>query len=473
MILWASSQRTRPAGWPWAARRRRRFRSAGRLAGLVTVAALHSLATPGGASAAGDPPNPYRLLDELGETLELVEGQYFEPTDTNQLIEGALRGLVGGLDPHSNYFSAEDLAIFEGDTSGRFGGIGVEVDFNAGEIVVIAPIEGSPAARAGIVSGDIIVGIDGLSVQEKKSDELVRAMRGPIGSRVRVIVKKSGRGELVELTLVREQIRVRSVKAARLLGGVGYLRIKAFQEDTHDEMLEALGELQRDGALSGLVLDLRNNPGGLVREAEAVADEFLGAGTIYSTRHRGVVERSAEAKSGGAFTRGPLVVLVNDYSASAAELVAAALKDHKRAWLVGTRTFGKGSVQTVLPLSSGSALKLTTALYYSPSGQTLQARGVAPDVVVEPERAKGSPLPILRERDLEGHISTSDREESTSQTGGAQAGAAPAAVPQAIPVTDAELHLGVAREVPEDPSQSRDLALRAAFELVTGGRVRR
>lgn len=467
----ASARRGRSG---WAGQSFARNARAQGVLGLLLTGAL-GFARPAFAEERGEPPDPYQLLDDLGETLSTVENQYFEPVDSAELLDGALRGLVAGLDPHSNYFSVEDLDIFEGDTSGHFGGVGVEVDFSDGEIVVIAPVEGSPAARAGIVPGDVIIGIDGLSVQEKKPDELVRAMRGPIGSTVRIVVKKAS-GELTELVLRREEIHVRSVNAVRLDGGIGYLRIKAFQEDTHDELLEALGGLLAAGPLSGILLDLRNNPGGLVREAEAVADEFLSGGVIYSMRHRGVVERSAEAHGGGAYTRGPLVVLVNEYSASAAELVSAALHDHRRAILVGTRTFGKGSVQTVLPLESGAAIKLTTALYYSPSGQTLQASGVSPDVTIEPEKAKGAVLPILRERDLEGHIEAQAERPSLAPHGvpgenDPAHAAGPA--PSVIPVSDDELLLGVARTVPADPSQSRDVALRAGWQIVRGEKVRK
>ncbi len=413
-------------------------------------------------AVAAEPPNPYRLLDELAETLSTVENEYFEPTDGDRLLDSALRGLVAGLDPHSVYFSQQDLEIFEGDTSGRFGGVGVEVDFNAGQIVVIAPIDGSPAARAGLESGDVIVAIDGLAVQDKKPDELVRHMRGPVGSKVRLTVQKKNSGQMLELWLVREQIKVSSVRAQRLAGDVAYLRIKSFQDGTHAEMLQAWTELVRSGPLSGALLDLRNNPGGLVKEAVAVADEFLSSGLIYSTKHRGETQRSAEAHGGGAFTSGPLVVLVNEYSASAAELVAGALKDQRRAVLVGARTFGKGSVQTVLPLARGAALKLTTALYYTPSGKTLQARGVEPDLVVLPESSKVAPLAVLRESDLDGHIAAEP-----------SAGVARNAEATRIPTTDDELHLGVARVIPLDPSTSRDSALRAAYEIVRGIRVAR
>ncbi|HSC86278.1 MAG TPA: S41 family peptidase [Polyangiaceae bacterium] len=450
---------------------------------LLTTTLTTLLTTLLTSPAAAETPDPYRWLDELGESIAAVEENYFEPVDSTELLEGAVRGMVAGLDPHSNYFSPEDLAIFEGDTSGRFGGIGVEVDFNGDEIVVIAPIEGSPAARAGIQSGDVIVGIDGSSVQDKKADELVRAMRGPIGTSVRVVLRRPGSDGFIDRVLMREEIRVQSVKWTALRDGVGYIRIKAFQDETHDELLDALGALRSEGSLEGLVLDLRNNPGGLVREAEAVADEFLSSGVIYSMRHRSVVERTASASAGGAYTRGPLVVLINDYSASAAELVAAALADHHRAQLVGTRTFGKGSVQSVLSLPSGSALKLTTALYYSPSGRTLQAAGVTPTLWIEPEKAPGAPLPIVRERDLSGHIqgepsTSAGSSEANSTRAGAGDSATSAAAgapsdPSLVPVTDEELHLGVARVVPTDPSTSRDRALRTAWELVRGERVRK
>lgn len=402
-----------------------------------------------------DQTDPYELLDQIGQAVQLIEEEYFEPADQTELLDGAIRGMLHGLDPHSSYFSRSDLEIFEGSTSGQFGGIGVEVEFSDDEVIVIAPVEGSPAARAGIQPGDAIVALDGKPLQGTKPQDLVRMMRGEIGTRLRLTIRTAADKLLRDVVLVRERIRVASVRPILMKSGVAYFRIKAFQQGTHRELLKALGDiLRRFGRPSGVILDLRNNPGGLVREATAVADEFLTEGPIYSTRHRGRTLKEAKARSGGSYTRGPLVVLINEYSASAAELVAGALRDSGRAQLVGATSFGKGSVQTILNLGHGGALKLTTALYYTPSGRTVQARGVAPHIAVDPGYIKGPSLRVLKESDLEGHLLESGAEKLEEERG--------------APPTNDELHLGVARVVPEDPTESADLALQVAHQLVLG-----
>lgn len=418
----------------------------------LAAGALLSLFSP--EANADEPVNPYQVLDELGETLALVEGDYVTPVDRAQLYRGALRGMLEGLDPHSTYFSGDELEIFEGDTTGRFAGIGVEVDFVDGEVVVIAPVAGSPAARAGIQPGDALVAIDGALLDGRKPALLVERMRGPAGTKLTLTVRQKADGHLVDHVLVREGIAVASIKWAALPGGVGYLRIKAFQEGTHKDLLEAMAALRKElGAPSGLILDLRNNPGGLVNEAAAVANEFLGSGNIYTARGRHGVTSRADATSGGAYARGPLVVLINEFSASAAELVAAALKDHQRARLVGARSFGKGSVQTLIGLPHGTAVKLTTSLYYSPSGQSLQARGVEPHVVVDPGYVPSSRVAVVGEKDLAGHLETHTNSSAAPEV-------------RRLPPTNEMLHLGVAREIPSDPQASPDLALRAAYQLL-------
>lgn len=417
-----------------------------------------------GAEPSAEPPDPYQLLHEVGETLSVVESEYVEPVSSAELIEGALRGMVGELDPHSSYFSRAELRSFEEDTSGRFGGIGVEIGFDGKQIVVIAPVDGSPAERAGLEPFDVILKVNGTAVDDVVGPQMIRALRGPIGSTLTLTVQKKKSGEVLDLTLVREEIRVASVRAVSLDGGVLYLRIKSFQSGTHRELLDAFDRHLEEGhALSGVILDLRNNPGGLVREAVGVADEFLDAGLIYSTRHRGRVLRSSSASGGGMFVRGPVSVLVNEYSASAAELVAGALKDHRRAIVVGARSFGKGSVQTLLPLAYGAALKLTTALYYTPSGNTLQARGVEPDVIVDPGYVVDSPYRIVRESDLAGHLDPGGMRLAPSSSGNSHA----------VPPTDDDLHLGVARVVPKNPRASRDLALAQAYAIALGERAKK
>lgn len=397
--------------------------------------------------------DPYELLDQMGQAIEVIETEYYEPADQEELLEGALRGMLVGLDPHSAYFSRSDLSIFEGSTTGKFGGIGVEVEFDDGEVIVIAPVEGSPADRAGIRPGDHIVALDGRPLAGKKPHELVSMMRGPIGTKLRLTIRNHNDRRLRDVVLTREEIAVASVREVLMENSVAYFRIKAFQAGTHRELLTALGRLRKLGALNGVLLDLRNNPGGLVREATAVADEFLSKGTIYSTRHRDRILRTEKAHRGGALTKGPVVVLINEYSASAAELVAGALRDSRRAHLVGARTFGKGSVQTILDLGHGGALKLTTALYYTPSGRTVQALGIAPHLAVDPGYVKGPAFQVLKESDLEGHL-LGDRTSDDIVRG--------------APPTNEELHLGVARTVPTDPTGGPDVALRVAYELVLG-----
>ncbi len=400
--------------------------------------------------------DPYEILDQMGEALHLIEEEYFEPADQTELLDGALRGMVAGLDPHSSYLNRSDRKIFEGNTSGQFGGIGVEVEFTDGDVLVIAPVEGSPADRAGIVAGDKIVALDGRPLLGEKPQQLVRMMRGKIGVPLRLTLQNPATHQLRDVTVVRENIKVASVRARLLLGDIGYFRIKAFQSGTHHEFLALLGQMRDESPnLSGIILDLRNNPGGLVREATAMADEFLNEGGIYSTRHRGRILKSPRAHSGGAWSKGSLVVLINEYSASAAELVAGALRDHGRAQLVGAPSFGKGSVQTVLNLGHGGALKLTTALYFTPKGHTVQANGIVPHVLVDPGYKNGTTMRVLKERDLPGHLLESAKKTSPVQERGS-------------PPTNKELHLGVAREIPRNPLGGPDLALEVAYKIVRG-----
>jgi carboxyl-terminal processing protease len=293
-------------------------------------------------------------------------------------------------------------------------------------------------------------------VRGKSAEELVRRMRGKSGSQVVLAVRRPGLDKLLYFTLTREVIRVPSVTHKRLRMEVGYLRVKQFQTGTHDELLAAVGDLRRGGRLAGILLDLRNNPGGLVDEASAVADEFLSSGIIYTARHRGRIVEEVRALPHGALTRGPVVVLVNEYSASAAELVAGALQDQGRAVVVGARTFGKGSVQSVIDLPGGSGLRLTTMRYYTPSGRGIQARGVEPTVRVDGSHAAQPETGVVREGDLEHHLPADGPRGQPSPPPEAERGA---------PAESDSTELG---EIPEDPTTGSDLALRTAFEIVTG-----
>jgi carboxyl-terminal processing protease len=404
--------------------------------------------------------SPYHLLDQLARVLVLVENDYVEPVDRQRLIEGSIKGMVAELDPHSAYLPPDDYTIFQGDTEGRFGGIGVEVDFQGEDVLVIAPIEGSPAERGGIRSGDRIVAIDGQSVRSKSSDALVRQMRGAPGTKVTLTIRREGRAELLYFTLNREIIAVASISSKLLDGDIGYLRVKTFQTGTHAELLDAITRLHNQaGELAGVLLDLRNNPGGLVNEASAVADEFLTGGVIYTTRHRGKIVDEARASQNGSLRRGPLVVLVNEYSASAAELVAGALQDNRRAVVVGATTFGKGSVQTIIDLPGGAGLRLTTMRYYTPSGRAIQAQGIEPDVKVEAAYVADRSFGVVRERDLDHHLPP---EGPPGTSAPADAGAAPKGD------AGTGTHLGVARAIPSNPAGGEDFALSIAYQIVTG-----
>jgi carboxyl-terminal processing protease len=394
----------------------------------------------------------------------LIEDQYVEPVDRARLLEGAIEGMVAELDPHSAYLPAEDYAIFRGDTQGEFGGIGVEVDFQVDAMTVIAPIEDSPAARAGIRPGDRIIAIDGSSIRGKSSQDLIRVMRGEPGTKVTLTIRREGVDKLLYVELTREVIQVSSVASQVLDGNLGYLRIKQFQSGTHSEMLSALGDLRSgtEGRLKGVLVDLRNNPGGLVDEAVAVADEFLQAGVIFTTRHRQDTVEEVKARRGGALSRERVVVLVNEYSASAAELVAGALQDHGRATIVGAPTFGKGSVQTIIDLPNGAGLRLTTMRYYTPHGRAIQAQGIAPNVLVEAAYVADKSFGVIKEKDLENHLPAEGNleEAPTPEAAAREAGAEEAK-------GDAT-HLGVARKIPRDPTGGPDFALSIGYQILKG-----
>jgi len=424
----------------------------------------------GAASATPEGESPYALLDQMARVLVLVENEYVEPVDRARLVEGAIKGMVSELDPHSAYLTAEEFNIFQSDTQGSFGGIGVEVDFGDDAVIVIAPIEGSPAHRAGVRPGDRIIAIDGRSVRGKSPEDLIRTMRGEPGTEVALTIRRDGTEKLKHFKLKREVIRVSSIRAKLLDRNVGYLRIKQFQIGTHEELLAAVGELraEADGDLAGILLDMRNNPGGLVDEAAAVADEFLSGGVIYTTRHRGRIVEEFRAGPKGSLRRGPVVVLVNEYSASAAELVAGALQDHRRAPIVGAQTLGKGSVQTIIDLPGGAGLRLTTMRYYTPGGHTIQALGIKPSVVIQAAYAEDRSFGVVREADLEGHLPADGKpsEKAPAEADAARAGDDESSGPKAE--GGDETHLGVAREIPADPTGGPDFQLSVAYQIVTG-----
>lgn len=357
-------------------------------------------------------------LKVFTEVLAHIENKYVEEVDPEQLIEGAILGMVNTLDPHSSYMKKQSFQELKVDTKGEFGGLGIQISVKDRKLVVIAPIEDTPAERAGIRSGDHIAEVDGKPTKDMTVMEAVEHMRGPKGSEVVLTVLREGEKEPLKIAIVRDVIKIASVRAKMLEQGIGYARITQFQERTGDDLKKALKRLKEEG-MQQLVLDLRNNPGGLLSSAVEVSEQFLDDGQmVVYIQGRGGDREEYYAHNGGAENDFPLVVLVNEGSASASEIVSGALQDLRRAIIIGTLTFGKGSVQTVLPLSDESGLRLTTAKYYTPSGRSIQNTGITPDIVVEynpdqkvsQERAQA----FIREKDLEGHLAN-PQEDTISQ----------------------------------------------------------
>ena len=351
---------------------------------------------------------PWQDARLLAEVLERVEREYVNPVDDHQLLQAAIRGMVSSLDPYSAYLDGEEYDEIKISSSGQYSGVGIEVSMEDGQFVVVAPLDGSPAAEAGIRSGYVIATIDGVAVNTASLADTIGRMRGKEGTKVKIGILREGSAEPLEFTLTRSRVQLRSVKAELPQPGFGYVRIAQFSETTGGELTAALQDLRKSNgsALKGLVLDLRNNPGGVLEAAVAVADVFLDGGVIVSARGRTAESKfEMSATPGDELDGAPMVVLVNGGSASAAEIVAGALKDHHRATLMGRTTFGKGSVQTVMPLSGDRAIKLTTSLYYTPSGVSINHRGIAPDIELErdpkpPAVAPPAVAPLL-ERDPE------------------------------------------------------------------------
>jgi carboxyl-terminal processing protease len=352
-------------------------------------------------------------IDELRAFAEIfgrIKQDYVEPVDDNVLLEQAIRGMLSGLDPHSAYLDAEEYKELQVGTTGKFGGLGIEVGMEDGFVKVIAPIDDTPAQRAGVKAGDLIIRLDGKPVKGMTLPEAVSVMRGEPGSKISLTIVRENEDKPLTFTISRDIIKVASVKSRMLEPGFGYLRISHFQASTTDDMMQAVKELQAesDGNINGLVLDLRNNPGGVLNSAVSVSDAFLGEGMIVYTKGRfAEAELEYKAQPGDILEGAPLVVLVNSGSASASEIVAGALQDHRRALIMGTRTFGKGSVQSVLPVTRGAAVKLTTARYYTPSGRSIQAEGIEPDIKLERVKVSKRELnesDLLKESDLARHL---------------------------------------------------------------------
>jgi len=374
-------------------------------------------------TAAAQTPRPAQQLplplDEVRmftQALDRIRMSYVEPVDDEVLLENAIRGMLAGLDPHSAYLAASEYDSLQETTTGEFGGLGIEVGQENGYIRVISPIDGTPADRAGIQAGDLIIRIDGQPLQEILPEEAAGMMRGEPGTDVTITVVRDGEAAPFDVTITREVIQVASVRHRNLEPGYGYIRIAQFRSNTGDEVVDAINDLREESpALKGLVLDLRNNPGGVLPASVAVVDAFISEGTIVSTKGRlAESDMSFEATRSNPGGDTPLVVLINEGSASASEIVAGALQDHGRAIIMGTRSFGKGSVQTVLPLSEDRAIKLTTSLYYTPSGRSIQAYGIEPDIVVDEALITrlDRNSAVYSEADLQGHL-----ESTTEQPG--------------------------------------------------------
>ncbi len=328
---------------------------------------------------------PWEEARLLAEALERVRQDYVEPVDDKVLIESAVRGMITDLDPHSQFLNSEEYDEIRISTTGNYSGVGLEVDINEGIVSVVAPIEGAPAERAGVQSGDIILSIDGDVVDKENATNTAGRMRGKPGTPVVIRVARASESEPIEFTLIRSHVRVRSVRSEVLESGFGYIRITHFSESTAKDLRKAIGEIRKDSStgLRGIILDLRDNPGGVLEAAVEVADAFLDSGLIVSANGRGQDSNFRHQAGSGDLTDGTaLVVLVNSGSASASEIIAGALQDNHRATIIGRKTYGKGSVQTVMPLSNGRAIKLTTSYYFTPSGASIHGLGITPDVIL-------------------------------------------------------------------------------------------
>src|SRR5262250_998913 len=364
----------------------------------------------------------YRQLSVFGDVFERVRSDYVEKPDDSKLVESAINGMLAGLDPHSSYMDSKSFRDMQVQTRGEFGGLGIEVTMEDGLIKVVAPIDETPAAKAGIMANDIITHLDDAPVQGLTLNQAVEKMRGPENSKIKLKIMRKGQEKRIEISITRARIQVRSVRSRLEGDDVGFIRITQFNEQTTGDLKKAITDLstQAGDKLKGYVIDLRNNPGGLLDQAVSVSDAFLERGEIVSTRGRNAEETQRfNARAGDLTKAKPIIVLVNGGSASASEIVAGALQDHKRATIIGTRSFGKGSVQTIIPLGSGNgALRLTTARYFTPSGRSIQAKGISPDIIVQqeiPEELRSS-ADATSEAGLRGHLLAEGQEQTGSQS---------------------------------------------------------
>lgn len=412
------------------------------------------------------PDLPLEDLRTFSEIFGRIKSSYVEPVEDKKLLENAIRGMLSGLDPHSTYLDLEDFQQLREGTSGEFGGLGIEVSMEDGFVKVVAPIDDTPAAEAGIQAGDLIIRLDDTPVKGMTLNDAVDIMRGKPGSKLLLTIIREGEDKPLKVELTRAIIKVESVKKDMLEPGYGYVRITTFQSRTGASLREAISELKKEnnGKLNGLVLDLRNNPGGVLEAAVDVSDAFLEKGMIVYTDGRiADSDQKFHATPDDLLKGAPLVVLVNGGSASASEIVAGALQDQKRAIVIGGKTFGKGSVQTVMPLTNNTAVKMTTARYYTPSGRSIQAEGIVPDIeingirIAEVEESEFSPL---RERDLAHHLGNGKAEEEGAETGQGEDEQSTSEADKAA--QEAE------KPAPKQPLEVRDYVLSQALNLLKG-----
>ncbi len=356
----------------------------------------------------------YKQLSLFGDVFQRVQEQYVEEVEDKELIEAAISGMLQSLDPHSSYLSADDYSEMQVKTKGTFGGLGIEITLENGVVKVVSPIDDTPAHKAGMLPGDLIIGIEGKSIRGLPLSKAVEKLRGKVGSKVKITILREG-SDPFELEIIRDIIKIRSVKY-NIINNVGYIRLTTFSETTTSTMLDAIEKIktQTGKNFQGLILDLRNNPGGLLNQSIAVTDAFLENGEIVSTKGRNKDDTSRTfAQPGDVISNQPLIVLINSGSASASEIVAGALKDHGRAIILGTRSFGKGSVQSIVPIPGNGAIRLTTSRYYTPSGISIQAKGIEPDIIVEPgfTKEKESEQTNIREENLKGALDNTNINE--------------------------------------------------------------
>jgi carboxyl-terminal processing protease len=376
----------------------------------LTVLPLFFSSTQQAVGSSDDMLDTYKNLEVFSNVLSIVQQNYVDDIDTQETIDGAIKGMLSSLDPHSSFLKPDDFKELQVETKGSFSGIGIEITTKDDMLTVVSPIEDTPAFKAGIQAGDRIIKIEGESTKEMSLVEAVKKLRGPKGSEVTISIHREGWTDLQEFTIVRDVIPIVSVRSSVLEPGYGYVRITNFQRNTAQDLQNRLEDLVKEGMLKGLILDLRNNPGGLLDSSVKIVDIFLDEGIIVSTKGR-LKDQNLEfsAHSGGPEYDFPIIILINGGTASASEIVAGALQDHKRALILGTQSFGKGSVQTIFPMPDGAGLRLTTARYFTPNGTSIQAKGITPDVLVPRVAAKAEDSPkdsmkFLREKDLRHHL---------------------------------------------------------------------